>query len=357
MLSKKSVCGTSPLEERQMRKLIFVGLTVMLVLSMGLAGCQRAAPAARKCKWQIGLVTDVGEVDDKSFNEAAWVAVQQAAKELGLAEECIGYIETQDAKDYMPNITSFIEEGANIIVTSGFAMGEATNEMAKQRRDVYFMGSDQWYADPQDNLAGLVFSEDQSGFLAGCLAGLMTESNVIGGVYGTDLVPPVVYFRQGYENGAKYCNPEVEVLGAYHPGGLATGFTDPEWGHETAASMIDQGADVIFGAGGKTGNGGVEEAAERGVWCIGVDVDQYYTLPEFVRPYLLSSAMKMITAGFVDLIKKVDGGTFEGGQIFGGADLAPYHETEGKIPQEVKDRIAEVVHGIQTRGISTGVEK
>lgn len=340
-----------------MRKLILASLAVVLVLSVALVGCRQATPEARKCKWQIGLVTDVGEIDDKSFNEAAWKGVEQAAKELGLAEECYGYIETQDAKDYHPNLESFIEEGANILVTSGFAMGEATNEMAQKYPDVYFTGSDQWYAEPQDNLAGLVFNEDHSGFMAGCLAGLMTESNVVGGVYGTDLVPPVVYFREGYENGAKYCNPDVETLGAYHPGGLASGFTDPEWGHETAASMIDQGADVIFGAGGKTGNGGVEEAAERGVWCIGVDVDQYYTLPEFVRPYLLSSAMKMITTGFVEIIRAVDAGDFEGGQVFGPANLAPYHDTKDKVPQEVKDKVADVIHGVQTGGISTGVVK
>ncbi len=340
-----------------MKSKLFSLVSVLVLFSLVLAGCGPATPEARKCKWQIALVTDVGEIDDKSFNEAAWKGVMQAAKELGLTEECYGYIETQDAKDYLPNLESFVEEGANILVTSGFAMGEATNEAAKKYPDLYFTGSDQWYAEPQDNLAGLVFNEDHSGFMAGCLAGLMTESNVVGGVYGTDLVPPVVYFREGYENGAKYCNPDVEVLGAYHPGGLATGFTDPEWGHETAASMIDQGADVIFGAGGKTGNGGVEEAAERGVWCIGVDVDQYYTLPEFVRPYLLSSAMKMITTGFVEIIRAVDAGDFESGQIFGAADLAPYHDTKDKVPQEVKDRVADVIHGVQTGGISTGVVK
>ena len=339
-----------------MRK-VFTIVSLLVVLALALSACGPAAPAAPECKWEIGLITDVGEIDDKSFNEAAWIAVKQFAEELGLAEECYGYIETQDAKDYIPNIESFVEEGAKIIVTSGFAMGEGTNEAAKKYPDVYFMGSDQWYAEPQDNLAGLVFNEDHSGFLAGCLAGLMTESNVVGGVYGTDVVPPVVYFREGYENGAKYCNPDVEALGAYHPGGLATGFTDPEWGHETAATMIDQGADVIFGAGGKTGNGGVEEAAERGVWCMGVDVDQYYTLPEFVRPYLLSSAMKMITPGIVDLIKAIDAGTFEGGQVFGAADLAAYHDTDDKIPPAVKAKMSDIIKGVQDGSISTGVEK
>jgi basic membrane protein A len=303
------------------------------------------------------MVTDVGEVDDKSFNEATWNGVLEASDELGVGEDCRGYIETQDAKDYISNMTSFVEEGADVVVTSGFAAAQATNEMAVDYPDVYFIGVDQWYDNPQPNLAGLVFNEDESGFLAGCLAALMTESNIVGGVYGTDVVPPVVYFRQGYENGARYINPDIEVLGAYHPGGLANGFTDPQWGHETAASMIDQGADVIFGAGGKTGNGGVEEAAEREVWCIGVDVDQYYTMPDFVKPYLLSSAMKEITPGVRDLILEAEADNMTSGQVFGTAALAPYHDTADDVPQSVKDRIEEISQGVKDGSISTGVEK
>jgi len=337
-----------------MRKWLVMFLLVSIVMVPVLSGCQQGAG---KCEFRIGLVTDVGEVDDKGFNEAAWTAVIQAAKELGIPDECRGYIETQDAKDYIANMTSFIDEGAKVIVTSGFAAAQATNEAAAQYPDVFFIGTDQWYDNPLPNLAGLVFNEDESGFLAGALAALMSKSGVIGGVYGTDVVPPVVYFRQGYENGAKYARSDIKVLGAYHPGGLAAGFTDPQWGGETAASMIGQGADVIFGAGGKTGNGALEEAAKRGVWCIGVDVDQYYSLTDAVKPYLLSSAMKMITPGVVDLIKKAHSGNFTSGQIFGPAALAPYHDTESKIPQDVKDKIAQITKGIQDGSISTGVQK
>lgn len=336
-----------------MKKWYLLAMVGLLLVMPVLTGCGGGSD----CDMSIGLVTDVGEVDDKSFNEASWTAIKQAADDLGLSEDCVGYIETQDAKDYESNMASFVDEGADVIVTSGFAAADATNAAAKMYPDVKFIGVDQWHSEPQDNLAGLVFNEDQSGFLAGCLAALMTESNIVGGVYGTDVVPPVVYFREGYENGVKYIDPNIEVLGAYHPGGLATGFTDPQWGHETAATMMDQGADVIFAAGGKTGNGALEEAAERETWCIGVDVDQFYSLSDFVKPYLLTSAMKDIVGGVSKLIAQAEAGNFPSGQVFGDAALAPYHDTEDKIPQDVKDRMVEITEGIQNGSISTGVEK
>ena len=336
-----------------MRRWLLAAVVCIVALTPMLAGCGGGA----KCDFRIGLVTDVGEVDDKSFTEAGWNAVKAAAEELGVSEDCRGYIETQDAKDYGTNMASFIDEGAKVIVAPGFGSTQATEEAAKTYPDTMFIGVDHWYADPPANLVGLVFNEDESGFLAGCLAALMTESGIVGGVYGTDVVPPVVYFREGYESGVKYVDSSVKVLGAYHPGGLATGFTDPQWGHETAATMIDQGADVIFGAGGKTGNGGMEEAAERGKWCIGVDVDQYFTMPDSVKPYLLSSAMKMIGPGVVDLLKKAKDGDFPSGQVFGSAALASFHDTDSKIPQDVKDRIVEITKGVQDGSIPTGVQK
>ncbi len=159
---------------------------------------------------------------------------------------------------------------------------------------------------PCCNLTGLVFPEDQAGFLAGALAGLLTESNTLGAVLGTDQVPPVVAFKEGWENGAKYTNPEVNLISTYHPGGLDVAFTDPEWGATTARQALDNGADIVFGAGGQTGNGALIEVAREGgeALCVGVDTDQWETVPE-AHPCLVTSAMKLITQGVVDL---VDGG-------------------------------------------------
>ena len=125
----------------------------------------------------------------------------------------------------------------------------------------------------------------------------------------------MVAFGEGYANGAVYVNASVDVLTTYHPGGLDVAFTDPEWGAAAAAQAMDSGADVIFGAGGKTGNGALIEAAGRdGILCIGVDTDQWETVPE-AHPCLVSSAMKLLTPGVFELIVLCARGTSARGQL------------------------------------------
>ncbi len=300
----------------------------------------------------IGLVTDVGRVDDKSFNQSAWEGAQQAAEALGAAE--VNYVETTSATDYGANIALFADQGYDIIVTVGFAMGEATLEAAATYPDVDFIGVDQFLGEAPANVTGLVFNEDKAGFMAGVLAASLSESGTIASVLGTDLVPPVVAFNEGYLNGARSINPDINIIATYHPGGLDVAFTDPEWGATTAQQAIDQGADVVFGAGGATGNGALIQAAgNEGVWCIGVDSDQWETVPE-AHPCLVSSAMKLITPGVVDLATMSVNGEFPGGNFFGGVGLAPFHDHADAIPQELKDLLDTTNAGLLDGSISTG---
>jgi len=307
----------------------------------------------------VGLVTDVGEIDDKSFNQSAWEGALLTESEWGAQ---VDYIETGDAKDYASNIALFAENGYNVIVTVGFAMGEATAEAALEYPDITFIGVDQfqgWGFDDDasndiPNLSGLIFHEDQSGFLAGALAAMMTESGKIGAVLGTDLVPPVVAFKEGYEAGALYINPDIEMISTFHPGGMDVAFTDPEWGATTARQALDQGVDVLFGAGGKTGNGAlIEVAAEEGALCIGVDSDQWETVPE-AHNCLISSAMKLITPGVYDLVTASYIDAFEAGNFFGGSGLAPFHDFDDMVPQDVKDTLAEIDAALKDGSLETG---
>jgi basic membrane protein A len=308
----------------------------------------------------VGLVTDVGEIDDKSFNQSAWEGVLRAESELGAQ---VDFIETSDAKDYAANIGLFAESGYDVIVTVGFALGEATAEAALAYPDIDFIGVDQfqtWQFDDDatndiPNLSGLVFNEDKSGFLAGALAGLLTETNTIAAVLGTDLVPPVVAFKEGYEHGALYTNPDVTSISTYHPGGLDVAFTDPEWGASTAAQAIGQGADVIFGAGGKTGNGAlIETAGNEGLFCIGVDSDQWETVPE-AHSCLVSSATKLITPGVFDLVKMAQDGNFpDAGNFTGDVGLAPFHDFDSVVSDEIKATLDEINTGLQDGSIETG---
>jgi basic membrane protein A len=319
--------------------------TVVLILVLVLAALTTACGGAKDdCANEdvfcVGLVTDVGEVDDKSFNQSAWEGVQMALDEK--VADKVDFIETKDAKDYATNIALFADDGYDVIVTVGFGLGEATAAAAAEYPNVKFIGVDQFQGEVMANVAGLLFPEWKAGFEAGALAGMLTETKLLAGVYGTDLVPAVVAFGEGFEDGAKYIDPEIEVITTYHPGGFATGFTDPEWGGATSKQAIEQGADVIFAAGGKTGNGGLIETANYdGVYCIGVDTDQWETVPE-AHSCLVSSAMKLIVPGTFDLISQAKAGTFPSGNYLGEIGLAPFHDFDGQISQEIKDKLAEI---------------
>ncbi len=287
----------------------------------------------------VGLVTDVGVIDDKSFNQSAWEGVQKAAESLGAA---IKYIETRDAKDYMSNIALFAENGYDVIITVGFALGEATVTSAKKYPDICFVGIDQFQTEKTRNVAGLVFNEDQSGFMAGALASMLSQSNVIAAVLATDMIPPVVAFKNGYEKGARYIKPDIRIIATYHPGGLDVAFTDPEWGASTAKQALAQGADVIFGAGGLTGNGALmETAAHKDRYCIGVDTDQWQTVPG-ARPCLVSSAMKFIGPSVYDLIKMASENRFPTGNYYGDVGLSDFHDFNRKLPETIKKQLTEI---------------
>jgi basic membrane protein A len=342
-------------------KKFYLVFAVLAIVALALSACGPAeeAPAvasedncADEAVLCVGLVTDVGEIDDKSFNQSAWEGVEQAAAELGAFTK---YVETKDAKDYASNIALFADKGYDVIVTVGFAMGDATLAAAAEYPEVDFIGVDQgqWGGEVA-NVAGLIFPEDKAGFLAGALAAQMTETGTIAAVLGTDLVPPVVAFKEGYEAGARYINPDINLISTYHPGGMDVAFVDPEWGATTAKQAIDQGADVVFGAGGKTGNGAlIEVASSEGVYCIGVDTDQWGTVPE-AHPCLITSAMKLITPGVFDLISASNNGEFPAGNYFGATGLAPFHDFEDAVPQEVKDKLAEIDAALLDGSLSTG---
>jgi basic membrane protein A len=321
-------------------KKMYVMLVALLLAAMLIPACGPTAPDCSKVEtFCVGVVTDVGKIDDKSFNQSAWEGVKLAEKDLGAI---VQYIETTDAKDYDKNIATFADENYDVVVTVGFALGEATVAAAGKYPNTKFIGVDQFQGAVTPGLAGLNFPEDQAGFLVGALAAQMTTTDKIGGVFATDAVPPVWRFGEGYRAGAQYVNPDIEIFVVYHSDvGFDKTFTDPEWGAATSKSMIEKGADIIFGGGGKTGNGAVIGAVEAGALAIGVDTDQYFTLPE-AQKGLLSSAMKLITPGVFDLIKLAKDGAFPDGNYFGKAGFAPYHDLDATVPAEVKAKMDEI---------------
>jgi basic membrane lipoprotein Med (substrate-binding protein (PBP1-ABC) superfamily) len=317
------------------------------------------APATDSDLPRIALVTDLGRVNDGTFNEFAHIGALRAAEEFGLEYR---FIETQAQADYENNIQTMVDEGFDVIVTVGFLIADQTVAAAAANPDIVFIGVDQFYepGSVTDNLIGLQFREDQAGFLAGALAAMMTESQTVGVVAGVE-IPPVKKFRNGFDNGAQYVNPDINLLGVYVPT-----FIDPALGASTAQQLLGEGADVIFGAGGPTGSGGIAAAAEAGAYVIGVDQDEYTTTfgggsaPGADR--ILSSAIKRVDVSVYDQIKAVVEGTFAGNGIAiyeaanEGIGLAPFHDTEGDIPDAVKAKLEEILAALADGSLNTGVD-
>ncbi len=349
-----------------MAKKLNILLGILIVASIVLAACGGGA-ATTGGKLKVGLVTDTGGVNDKSFNQSAWDGVQKAASEFGLDAK---FIESKQPTDYDKNIDQFATENYDVIITVGFLMGDATAAKAKQYPKIKFAIIDNAYFPTKDsaacpdtvkdcyadggltNVTSLMFQEDEVGFLAGVVAAGMSKTGTVCTVSGME-IPPVVRYVVGFQNGAKWMNPDVKTLNVYIPS-----FTDPAKGKETGQSMIDQGCDVVFGVGGNTGNGGLLAAKEKGLMAIGVDVDQYNTYPE-VKDALLTSAAKNVDAAVYNYLKTVHDGTEKAGIMManlsnGGVGVAPYHDWESKIPDSVKNKVNEAKAGLLDGSIKTG---
>ena len=336
-------------------KRLHVLVAAFLFASALLPACSSAAAECfSEDVFCVGLVTDIGKINDKSFNQSAWEGVQQAQRELGAQ---IQYIETADPRDYAKNIATFGEAGYDVIVTVGFALGEATAAAAITYPEVDFIGVDQFQSAVLEGVAGLNFPEDRAGFLVGALAALMSQSHQIGAVCGTDGVPPVWRLGEGYKAGAAHADSltgtNTDVTVVYHSNDDKA-FIDPEWGAETARSMIEQGVDVVFGCGSLTGNGAITTAAQAGVFAIGVDSDQYLSMPA-AAPRMLSSALKLITPGVFQLIKLSRDGSFPSGNYPGDVGYAPFHDLENEVPVQVKEIMEEIHAGLTDGSIMTNV--
>jgi basic membrane protein A len=339
-----------------------LGIAAIIILSLILAACSGGSQAEKVC-----VVLDTGGENDKSFNEFTLKGARDAAEEEGLE---FAHIVSEAATDYEKNIDNFVTEGCGLIITVGFLMGDSTAAAAQANPDIKFAIVDYSYfpgagcaEDVADcyteegglaNVTSLMFAEDEVGYLAGVLAGCMSESGVIGSVSGME-IPPVVRFVTGYQTGAASQNPDIETLNVYIPD-----FNDPSTGKQAGETMIADGADIIFGVGGNTGNGGLLAAHEAGLQGIGVDVDQYGTYPE-VAGSLLTSAAKNMDVAAGDAVRAYAAGDLEGGiQLAtvenGGVGLAPYHDQESNIPDECKAAVEEAEAGLAAGTIDTGYE-
>lgn len=350
-----------------MRKFLFATLSVLTVVAL-LAACApkptEAPPEApteaptevpTEEVFKVGQVTDVGGIDDKSFNAMAWKGMQKAAEELGVQ---VDYLESQQQADYASNITQFVEQGYDMLVTVGFLLTDATQKFAKEYPDIYFAGLDQSYAEELPNLMAINFATDEAAFQAGYLAAGMSETGKVG-TFGGIEIPPVTIFMVGYENGVKYYNEQhgtnVEVLGMNTYVG---NFESTEDGKNTGLDLIAEGADVILPVAGPVGLGTAAAVQENpGTMLIGVDDDWCNSAPEYCD-VTLTSVMKRMDQMVPLAIEKAMNDNFQSSLVGtlenGGVSLAPFHEFDDDVPDDLKAELDEVRQGVIAGTISTG---
>lgn len=324
-----------------------------------------AEPSAALTPLKVGVVTDVGQLEDKSFNQSSNEGALAAAEATGGEHDVIV---TQNISDYANNIQQFIDADFDVIVTVGFLIGTDTTNAAKANPDITFIGVDQGICVDEEgnpdstftcagdaatlipNYQGIVFAEAQPGYLAGIVAASVSKSGTIGAVGGTN-VPAVVNYWRGYENGAKSVNPDISVLYQESDPDPAKGFNDPAKGRTIGEQFIGQGADVLFQIAGLTGQGTLEAACAADVWGIGVDVDQALSIPT-VADCLLTSAEKKLKDTVQAAVTSVASGTFQAGTVVYNAaseppaiGLAPYYDNADQITADTQAKIDEAIAG------------
>jgi peptide/nickel transport system substrate-binding protein len=358
----------STYEEEKMRKFLLTALSLLAVVSL-LAACgpqpteapeapeeePTEAPAEEPEEFKVGQITDVGGIDDKSFNAMAWKGMQAAADELGVQ---VDYLESQQQADYASNITQFIDQGYDMLVTVGFLLTDDTVTFAEQYPDVYFAGLDQSYETELPNLMAINFATDEAAFLAGYLAAGMSETGKVG-TFGGIEIPPVTIFMVGYENGVEYYNEQhdanVEVLGTNTYVG---NFESTEDGKNTGLDLIAEGADVIMPVAGPVGLGTAAAVQENpGTMLIGVDDDWCNSAPEYCD-VTLTSVMKRMDQMVPLAIEKAMNEDYQS-ELIGtldneGVSLAPFHEFEDQVPDDLKAELDEVRQGIIDGTVDTG---
>ena len=265
-----------------------------------------SSAASRQTAIKVGLVADVGGLDDRGFNHLAYVGLLRAEQELGVQGRVLT---SSTSADYVPNITTLAEQGYNLVIAVGFLMADATDTVAKQFPHTKFAIVDydatSLPGKPR-NVEGLLFEEQQPGYLAGYLAGLYAKAHgykIISSV-GGQKIPPVDEYIAGYQAGAKAADPGITTLNGY-----SQDFTDQSKCKEVALNQIQQGSKVVFQVAGGCGLGALSAAHQQGVQGIGVDADQSY-----LGSYILTSAEKRVDVAVFDTIEAVRSGRFAGGR-------------------------------------------
>ncbi len=313
---------------------IFVlALFVMSVVSCG--------QAKKESGLKIAMVTDVGGINDQSFNQSAWEGLKKSEEDFGIA---VSYLESTQDADYAPNMETLLDAGNDVIWGIGFKMGDTIKEKALANPDQKYAIIDYAYGDETPvNVVGVVFKEQEPSFLVGYIAGKMTKTNKVGFVGGMKF-PLIEKFEYGFKAGVKLANPDAEIFAQY-----ADSFTDAAKGKAIANQMYGKDADIVYHAAGGVGDGVIEAAKEQDKYAIGVDRDQNSLAPEHV----ITSAMKRVDNAIYNVADLLVKDEFPGGTTVvyglkeGGVGIAPTSDklVPAEILEEVEELKAKIISG------------
>lgn len=299
-----------------MKKFLSALLAGAMILSLAACGNSNApAPSestpaeapqeAASVEYSVGMITDVGGVNDQSFNQSAWEGLQALKAETGIQ---VSYRESEQEANYKPNIDNMVDSNVDLIWGIGFMMGDSILEASNTNPDQMFAIVDNAYETTPSNLIAVVFRAEEPSFLVGYMAGCTTQTDKVGYVGGIKS-PTIDQFEFGYLAGVQYAAKElgkdIEVMVQY-----ADSFSDDAKGKAIATSMFTSGADIVFHAAGNVGQGVIEAAKDMGKLAIGVDRDQSDLAPENV----MTSALKLVGSAMKDVSKRVQSGENLGGQ-------------------------------------------
>lgn len=327
------------------KKLIVLLLVLSLSVSM-LVGCTTGKDengnGDKTEKVKVALVTSSGGLGDRSFNDAAWEGFKKAKEDLGVE---IKVVEPQSVADYANSLKSVADSGFKFVMAIGNDWADALTTISAQYPDVKFAGVN--ITVDATNVAVARFGDHEGSFLVGALASLMSKTGTVGFIGGND-VPAINRFYAGFEEGAKYANPEIKVLKTF----VGT-FSDPGKGKEFALQLYSDGADIIYHASGKTGEGLFEAVKEvDDLYAIGVDQNQDY----IAEGKVLTSMEKRVDVAAYDLIKSITDNSFKAetkiyGLNEGGVGMTEMEFTKDLIPQEILDKLSEIREKISNREI------
>jgi basic membrane protein A len=293
---------------RHALRLVLVAALALAASACGGSGGSKSEDAQGGSKQiKVGLVTDINQLNDRGFNHLAYLGLQRAQRQLGIKGSVY---QSSSAQDYIPNMAQFAKRGYDLVISVGFAQADAVSKVAKRFPKTHFAIIDvdaTTLAGKPKNVLGLLFREQEVGYLAGYLAGLVEKRaagpDVIGSVGGMK-EPPVDRFIAGYQAGARKADPGIKLLNGY-----SQDWVDLAKCKEEALNQIAAGSKVEFQVAGGCGLGALDAAKERDVWGIGVDADQ-----SFLGPHVLTSAVKRVDQAVFLTIRDVKDGKFRGGR-------------------------------------------